>query len=631
MEILIVRSLKESDLGLFAEHRASETSRQRAINLNADLISELLSEDGITAGELTVDVSFQLDDLKFSDKRPIKRTGKNWRLGGNKIVGKAFDKLDAADFMLLRSRVRNDGSHPMSITFIARRTQPVIHAGIANIVERKLKGSMTAFEQSDAQFRSLAPYCPPPEGPEKPQVLSSIPDPESPVERSAPATVEEKVRSPWIMERMFRMAGDLSAPAQVSFIETVEALASQLRKLLMATGRIIELETGHGQFWPKWAGQPVGFVDGGLANLSMLGSAPLAARVGGYVVVPGKHDEDREQFVMLKQLIDDLFEHGSGGVYETLFPDYGALRDAARISIEAAGAVRLADIRQDLSTVMVHGSLVNPVSRYSDLMSDGKVRHEFPGFSDTALRDFLPEAEGWRKGRDRNFISVYLRQLELMQESEPLVCGVVEREGTTSTVSAAVLDSFQEHDVRHLLPRPFEEWRSWYRRAVRPDDDDDMEGPRINDSLLFRCVLKEGEALLPVAIDRNELRRAPEAWKSVIAQYPKPHVSFIQISEWSAPVRLELFEGDLDRFEDTAELVFHSSRLLPKYAFPAGLDIVDKFAHVPNWMARQANTRATVQALNIALQNKDYRTFDNLRRMLCGTGREWMLRPGAFR
>ena len=433
------------------------------------------------------------------------------------------------------------------------------------------------------------------------------------------------------MERMFRLAGDLSAPAQVSFIETVEALASQLRRLLVATDRIVKLETGHGQFWPKWAGRPIGFVDGGLANLSMLGSAPLAARVGGYVVVPGRYEDDREQFVMLKQLIDDLFEYPSGGVYETLFPDYGALRDAARISIEAAGAVRLAAIRPDLCTIIVHGSLVNPVSRYSDLMSEGNIRHPFPGFSDTALGDFLPEPDHGRQGRERNFVSVYLRQLELMLASDPLVCGVVEREGTTSTVSTAVLDSFREHEIRHLLPKPFEEWRSWYRHALRPDSDDDMEGPRINDSLLFRCVLKEGEALLPVAIDRNELRRAPDAWKSVIAKYPKPHVSFVQISEWSAPVRLELFEDDLGGFEETAELVFHSSRLLPKYAFPAGLDIVDKFVHVPNWMAKQANTRATVQALNIALQNKDYRTFDNLRRMLCGTGREWMLRPGAFR
>ena len=628
----MVRSLRESDLGLFAEHRLSESSRQRAINVNADLIAELLSEEVVGAGEVFLRIVFQIREIRFQDERPIKRTGKNWRLGGNKIVGKAFAELDAADFMLLRSIRHNDGSNPISISFVSRKIDPVLHAGIVNIVERKLRGSMTFFRQADAQFQSLSRYCPRPRrNDESSMSFAPIPKPEDAPLVRPPTSVKEKVRSPWIMERMFRLAGDLSAPAQVNFIETVEALASQLRTLLQETGRIVKLETGHRSFWPAIAGKPIGFVDGGLANLVMLGSAPLAARVGGYVVVPGDISDEREEFVMLKQLIDDLFEHEDGGVYEALFPDYGALRDAARITIEAAGAVRLLHVRNDLYTVMVHGALVNPVSRYSDLMSDGKVRHHFPAFSDAALTELLPEPDRARTGRDRNFISVYLRQLQLMQEAKAIVCGVVEREGSTSSVATTILESFVEEEIRHLLPEPFHDWRNWYRRALKPEDDEEMEGQRISDSLLFRCVLREGEAIAPVAIDRNEQRRAPEAWKDLVAHYPKPHVSFVQISEWSAPVRLEMFEDDIAHFAETATLVYHSSRLLPKYAFPAGLDIVDKFAHVPNWMALRANTRATVKALNIALESKDYRTFDNLRRMLCGTGREWILRPGIFK
>jgi hypothetical protein len=70
--------------------------------------------------------------------------------------------------------------------------------------------------------------------------------------------------------------------------------------------------------------------------------------------------------------------------------------------------------------------------------------------------------------------------------------------------------------------------------------------------------------------------------------------------------------------------------LLPQYAFPAGLDIVDKFARIPNWMSTPVNTNTVVQALKRALDRDDTRLFDALRRMLCGSGREWLLRPGIM-
>ena len=635
-EVIVVRSLAESDLSLFAAHRESvgrirpdgtRQGRQRAINLNAPIVRWLLSDEAIAESRIEFDVEMALGDVTNREHRLVNKSGKNWRLGGNKLSDRAFAKLDADDFMLLRSPPKNDGSEPVRITFVARGMDRNLHARVVRLVEDELKGSMAVFTDSQTKFDALRDCWKAGRG--EPEV-PPMPEPEEPAPKRGPPTVREKVRSPSIMGRMLRMAGELSAPAQVRFIQVVEELAEQMRTLLLETGGIVRLKTGHDRFWPEVKGHTFGFVDGGLANLSAVGSAPLAARVGAYVVTPGNSSEDREEFLMLQELIDDLFEHEDGGVFDGLFPDYGALRDAARISIEAGGAARLTAERGGLDTVMMHGALVNPVSRYSDLMSDGKVRAAFPGFSELALETLLPEDECDRDGRERNFISVYLRQLELLRQADPTICGVVEREGTTSTVSAAILDGFREEEVADLLHLPFEEWRTWYRRALRLDDDDDMEGQRITDSLLFRCVLREGEALRPVVIDRNELRRAPKAWMSVIARYPKPIVSFVQTSEWNAPVRVELFEGDEDAFPRTAGLVFHSSRLLPNYAFPAGLDIVDKFAHLPDWMSRPANTHAAVRALSIALEEGDHVAFDRMRRMLIGTGREWITRPKAF-
>lgn len=262
----------------------------------------------------------------------------------------------------------------------------------------------------------------------------------------------------------------------------------------------------------------------------MLGSAPIAARVGGYVVVPGARGPERENFVVLKYLIDELYSSHGGGVYDDSFPDIGALRDAARISIEAAGAVRLLSDYSDLKWLLVHGALVNPVSRYTDVMQEGRVRHRFPDFSKSALAELLPGANFTGRDRDHNFISVHRRQLQFLEATETVVCGVIERESTTTSVCRAVLDSLPDDIIRDLLPEPPGEWKRWFRNAVDPSDDDDFEGQRITDSLLFRCVLEPGEALVPIDINRNDLRKAPQAWSQVISLYPTPRVTYLQVS-----------------------------------------------------------------------------------------------------
>jgi hypothetical protein len=449
--------------------------------------------------------------------------------------------------------------------------------------------------------------------------------------RARPRTIDEKIRTPHILERMLRVAGDLSAPAQLRFMDTVRQLADQLRKVLTESHGIVAIKKDHAAQWKRVAGKSIGFVDGGLANLSMLGSAPVAARVGGYVVTPGEHGSEREEFTVLKCLIDELYAHSDGGVYTDTFPDVGALRDAARISIEAAGAVRMLSEKPDLAWVMVHGALVNPVSRYTDVMKEGRVHHRFPDFSAAAMTQLLPRGDPARAGRDRNFISVHLRQLQLMQRSGAAVCGVIEREGTTSSVCRGVLDALDDEVIGDVLSMPPAEWKRWFRSMIDPSGDEDYEGQRINDSLLFSCVLEPGEALVPVPLDRNEMRRAPEAWRDTLVRYPKPHVSYLQTTEWSAPTRIEMFEKDVSRFEPTASLVMHCAWLLPRYAFPVGLDIVDKFAKIPDWISRPVNTRTAVLALRKAMESGDSRLFDSLRRMLCGSSREWLLRPGIYR
>ena len=640
-EIIILRSLAESDLGIFAAHRKTLTGRQRAVNINAPIAQQLLSADLYAEAEAHLKCICVYGNQIVRDTRKLSKPQKNWRLGGKAIEGDTFLDIDCKDFVLIRSVTNNDGSLPMTISFVSRTSDPIAHTRLVVIAQHRLKDSMACFTEDDVAFSKLAPFCP---------RLSWDSTGDSEHKEAAPATtiplmpnedesasgdpeetIRSKIRSPHVLEHMLRASSDLSAPAQFSFMATVEELASQLRRLLLETGGISRIDKDHGTFWPKVANQRVGFVDGGLANLSMFGAAPIAARVGGYAVIPGDRGVDREEFIVLKHLIDELYTSDDGGVYDGSFPDVGALRDAARISIEAAGGVQMLSTYPDLRWLLIHGALVNPVSRYTDVMRNGRVRHTFPNFSHRALADLLPGEYSEALPRDRNFISVHLRQLEYLQSADTPVCGVVERESSTSSVCRALLDSLDDDLIHDLLPLPPAKWKTWFRNAVDPSGDEDFEGQRISDSLLFRCVLEPGELLLPVELDRNELRRAPKAWMDVISRYPKPRVSYLQVNQWSSPIRLEIFENDLGRYKDIAELVLHCALLLPRYAFPIGLDIVDKFARIPNWMSRPINTHTAVQALKTALDEGDTSLFDSLRRILCGTGRDFLTRPDIFR
>ena len=158
-EVIVVRSLTDSDFGLFAAHRAGMSSKQRAIAITVPVARQLLSPGIFDAGGAIFECFVRFGDQTIHQPRTLSKTGKNWRLGGTKIEGNAFAVLDSKDFVLIRSRSANDGSAPLSITFVSRNTDRVTHAGLAAIVEKDLRDSMAVYPQSSEGFSSLAPYC----------------------------------------------------------------------------------------------------------------------------------------------------------------------------------------------------------------------------------------------------------------------------------------------------------------------------------------------------------------------------------------------------------------------------------------------------------------------------------------
>ena len=159
-EVIAVRSLTGSDLGLFAAHRSSATSKQRALNINSQIAVRLLSAASFRSGGSVFDCFCTFGDLEDRSSRSLGKVHKNWRLGGNKFEGKAFGVIDSLDFALIRSMEANDGSLPLSMTFVSRATQPRMHARIVALVSRRLRQSMAIYDDSEEEFRFLASLCP---------------------------------------------------------------------------------------------------------------------------------------------------------------------------------------------------------------------------------------------------------------------------------------------------------------------------------------------------------------------------------------------------------------------------------------------------------------------------------------
>ena len=71
-----------------------------------------------------------------------------------------------------------------------------------------------------------------------------------------------------------------------------------------------------------------------------------------------------------------------------------------------------------------------------------------------------------------------------------------------------------------------------------------------------------------------------------------------------------------------------SSKLLPNYGFPAGLDVVDKAAKIPAWLGRAAKSYYSKYYLDLAIESKNTKNVSSALKMLQG-GRVWKNRPRA--
>ncbi len=420
--------------------------------------------------------------------------------------------------------------------------------------------------------------------------------------------IEVRLSQGEFLAGMLHVAARGSAQVQQNYIEKLCQIATAVRTIFEANGLIGEIEYRPETYWKELAGSSVAFLDGGVASIDLPSAAPVGIRVGSYIVRPGEPDPDkREQFNIELAIVDELYS-SDAFLYDDDFTDVAKLRDAARIVSETSAAWHLLNKADGPDQILVHGPLINPAAPYG--------LEDFPGYELGACRSFLDDPTWNGDDNDRQFVAVYLELLTRMKAKGRPVAGVVERSiGKEPVVTNRLLNELLDKDV--------------IRKGAVKELLGNLALYALNDAALFDVVLREGEFVGPVSVMRQgPENKWPDAWKTWIRAYPNAFTVYLKPSALSTPFRVEMFEDTPD-IGKTLDLIFHTSRLLPSYGFPVGLDIVDKYAKVPEWMSRGVRGQHQIVLLKEALASGDPRALSFAKRVLSAKGRDWFFRPHA--
>ncbi len=416
---------------------------------------------------------------------------------------------------------------------------------------------------------------------------------------------------------LMQVATTESGDVQEHFVRSVTAFSVEARQRLADRDLIRRRVYRPQGYWPAQQGKTFGFIDGGVANLELPTAAPIGVRVGSYVVRPGEAGPGREEFGYAVAIVDELFGrdaylYASDDESEP-FDDLMKLRDAVRIIAESAAALKVASRTANRPDILLaHGPLINPVAPYG--------LKNFPALQLQAARHLLMQGDWTGDDKERSFIRLELEILKRLRETGVSVAGVVERAKAGKSPFFTALLGWATDE----LPA---------REALRKGDADDMLDTArtfgLNDTTIFDLVLNEGEYISPVPVNRQLPKSKWPQQDSLpiyIEQYPRALTTFIKPSENGSPFRLECFEGEA-AFDDVADLVLHTSRLLPTYVFPVGLDIVDRYSKVPAWMSAGVRARHQQLLLRKAFETGDRQVISYAKRVAASRGRDWMFRP----
>jgi hypothetical protein len=339
-----------------------------------------------------------------------------------------------------------------------------------------------------------------------------------------------------------------------------------------------------------WA---VAFVDGGLSRVDVGFDLALMVRAGIFRVKEGERDHAvRETFghfpLFLGQLRGGLKASSEYGNVVRHLVELGAL-------VTALEDERFADIK----LLMLHGPLQfvsGPFfghwffeEDYLEMLGgpdrphvQGLV-HDFQGW---CQRCPLADSARCREDVESKHLPAvcmmaYLqhRVFESSSFRGVLLCGAIERPRGRSIT---------RHVVQRLLAtRPdlldrLLDVLEIRERATNTQVEAILDATRYRDSTLLALALDKGECIDWYPLERQHRPDDPR-----MQLFPRVQSAFLRVAAARYPMRIEAPMGlSADALSSIMCRSNDYANLLPNYAFPIGLDIVDKYAAIPSWMSK---------------------------------------------
>ena len=428
------------------------------------------------------------------------------------------------------------------------------------------------------------------------------------------------LNSTHILSHLFVHSANLASQESIVFLEKLRILSDKLRPIFEKY--IFQIERDHHNLWSKYQGEKISFADGGMSRIiSLPGVTPTGLRVGVYSVVPGETEAaERENWSMYSYLVGDVLNDRSILDYDDPTDDKRFL-EAARYIGELMSVYDFIEENHP-HTMFLHGPIQNSFETYAETDP-----YFIPGVSKEFLnsmnfdyklvaghvRDIPKNSEGevlWNSP-----IPIYLAVSKLLRSCNIPVVGVVERAASSALSRELLKRAENDGDLTKSA-----------RLAVLRE----MKKYDIRDELLFGCILGVGECVTPVELQKNLVRRARDRWQGVVRQFPPVHATMIKTSDHSFPFRVE-FAADYGNqaFIQTMNLIYHTSLLLPNYAFPVGLDIADKYAKIPDWLSKGVSTHLAAVIYKRCVQSGDVALLNQMRNLLGRSPRDFYYRPTA--
>jgi hypothetical protein len=487
---------------------------------------------------------------------------------------------------------------------------------------------------------------------------------------AADSVEAELQRQPHILLRLAENSLTVATGLRDNYFRNTARFVSDVRRRVQASAqgdrlvRILHAEEISAR-WEDFHEEVVSFIDGGVGRVEISSQVPILLRVGSYTVKVGERRlAEREQFGYYPVILGDL----QGGS-----KDRKDFVDIVRITAELLGGLSALARNPDMHVLLFHGPLVYVVWHYAghtpftEADIDLFLRQYAPADGSAAClkEEFLREArlhiyplivpersDEWANRRvfePLAWISFLYRKLIAEVRSRlrpPLIAGVVERGDSREFCEQVLL----ERIFRNLRANQRENhFNQLFNRTDLTSPAAVLKGLRYSDTLLLAMILRPGNRTESWRMAKYDGLRTVnvslpgESFSTAVnfaalrsGPYGFPPVSgcYVHVSETTEPIRVEVFPelGD-DQLPEAARRVYLYSRLLPGYGFPVGLDIVDKYAHVPAWLT-SAYSKLLRYHLGVSLQRGEI-SDQEMRRILVQaiymSHRDWIFRPQSGR